>query len=325
MSEPLISVIVPVYKTERYLRRCVNSICAQTYTNLEIILVDDGSPDNSGALCDALAQEDGRIRVVHKVNGGLSSARNAGLDVMNGEYVCFVDSDDLIHEQMCRILYDRLVQQKADVSCCGIANFDGEKILSYFNPNLDDMFTLLREEAMKELSKNYRITNSMCDKLYKAEIFNGLRLKEGILYEDAQVQHFCLHRAQRITYTAQPLYYYFLSPGSILRGEFSTRHYDCIAASLERIAFFEAHYPGAVAAAKARHLELCMQMIYQGKDNPQWKPLRKSLISHVRSSVEKATIQEMGRNNIIKRMLLCVSEPLFLWVMEHKEQRRKAS
>ena len=325
MSDPLISVIVPVYKTERYLRRCVDSIRAQTHANLEIILVDDGSPDNSGALCEALAQEDRRIRVIHKKNGGLSSARNAGLDAAQGAYVCFVDSDDMIDKQMCQTLYERLVQQEADVSCCGIANFDGEKIVSYFNPNLEDSFTLLRDAAMKELSKNYRITNSMCDKLYRADIFDQLRLKEGILYEDAQVQHFCLHRAARITYTAQPLYYYFLSPGSILRGEFSTRHYDCITASQERIAFFEKHYPGAVAAAKARHLELCMQMVYQGKDNPQWDNLRKSLVRHVRSRVEKTTIREMGRNNIIKRMLLCISEPLFLWVMEHKEGQRKAS
>lgn len=325
MRDPLISVIVPVYKTEKYLERCVESICGQSYTNLEIILVDDGSPDNSGALCDALAQEDERIRVIHKENGGLSSARNAGLDAMTGEYVCFVDSDDLIDRQMCRVLYDRLVEQNAQVSCGGIANYDGETVLSYFNPNLDDRFTMTTEEAMRELSKNYRITNSMCDKLYQADIFRDLRMKKGILYEDAQVQHYCLHRAQKITYTAQPLYYYYLSPGSIIRGEFSVRHYDCITASQERIAFFEKHYPGAVAAAKARHLELCMQMVYQGKDNPQWEKLRKSLISHVRSRVETATVREMGRNNIIKRMLLCISEPLFLWVMERKEGQRKAS
>lgn len=325
MSDPLISVIVPVYKTEKYLQRCVDSICGQTYTNLEIILVDDGSPDNSGAMCDALACKDKRIRVVHKENGGLSSARNAGLDIMTGAYVCFVDSDDLIDRQMCRVLYDRLVEQNAQVSCGGIANFDGSQILSYFNPNLDERFTLSRKEAMAELSKNYRITNSMCDKLYLAEIFDGLRMKAGILYEDAQVQHFCLHRAQRITYTAQPLYYYFLSPGSILRGEFSVRHYDCIAASLERIAFFEENYPDAVPAAKARHLELCMQMIYQGKDNPQWDTLRKSMIVHVRGKVDKATVREMGRNNRIKRALLCVNLRLYLQVMGLKEERKKNS
>ena len=325
MRNPLISVIVPVYKTEQYLQRCISSICSQTYENLEIILVDDGSPDHSGALCDTLAQNDARIRVIHKENGGLSSARNAGLDVMQGDYVCFVDSDDFIDTQMCQTLYNRLISENADISCCGIANFDGNKVLSYFNANLDDQFTLSPEAAMIELSKNYRITNSMCDKLYKAEIFHDLRMKQGILYEDAQVQHFCLHRANRITYTAQPLYYYFLSQGSILRSDFSTRHYDCITASLERIAFFEENYPQAVAAAKARHLELCMQIIYQGKDTLQWKDLRKSLIRQVRQKLDKTTLLQMGRNNFIKRTLLCISEPLFLWIMARKENQRKAS
>ena len=123
-----ISVIVPVYKVEKYLNRCVQSIASQTYENLEIILVDDGSPDNCGVLCDEWVQKDSRIKVVHKENGGLSSARNAGVAVATGAYVGFVDSDDYIHPQMYEKLYEALVENGADISICGCDYVDEELI-----------------------------------------------------------------------------------------------------------------------------------------------------------------------------------------------------
>ena len=135
MNKPLISVIVPVYKVEKYLERCVKSICAQTYQNLEIVLVDDGSPDQCGEMCDMFAKQDSRIRVVHKENGGLSDARNAGLDVMTGDYVGFVDSDDWIEPDMYQVLYERLIKEKAEISCCGMKRCTDLGVHSYLNPN----------------------------------------------------------------------------------------------------------------------------------------------------------------------------------------------
>lgn len=115
-----ISIIVPVYKVEPYLRKCVDSILAQTFTDFEVILVDDGSPDNSGKICDEYASKDSRVRVIHKKNGGLSSARNAGIDVARGKYLGFVDSDDYIEKDMYELLYDNIVKEQADLSICGI-------------------------------------------------------------------------------------------------------------------------------------------------------------------------------------------------------------
>ncbi len=115
-----ISIIVPVYKVEPYLRKCVDSILAQTFTDFEVILVDDGSPDNSGKICDEYASKDSRVRVIHKENGGLSSARNAGIDVARGKYLGFVDSDDYIEKDMYELLYDNIVKEQADLSICGI-------------------------------------------------------------------------------------------------------------------------------------------------------------------------------------------------------------
>lgn len=316
MSNPLISVIVPVYKAEPYLERCVSSIRNQTYTNLEIILVDDGSPDRCGVMCDAFVREDRRIRVFHKENGGLSSARNAGLDIMTGDYVGFVDSDDWIAPNMFETLYGRMIQEHAQISCCGIAKHDGVKVLSHFYNNLQDQFTLSREDSMVELCNNYRITNSVCDKLYQAYLFHELRMKVGVLYEDAQIQPYLLHRAQRITYTAEPLYFYYQSPNSILRGKISVKHYDCLAALKERIGFFEKHYPAAIANAQAEYLEMCLNFIYQSQQDDQWSSLRDDMIRAVRQPVGKEVIRCLPQNSRLKRLLLCLSEKLYVKIMD---------
>lgn len=323
MGNPLISVIVPVYKVEAYLERCVNSIRNQSYTNLEIILVDDGSPDRCGAMCDAMAFEDPRIRVVHKQNGGLSSARNAGLDIMTGDYVGFVDSDDWILPQMYETLYHRLLQERAQISCCGIARHDGEAVLSYFCSDLQTRFTLSREESMIELGRNYRVTNSVCDKLYQSDLFHELRMKVGILYEDSQIQPYLLHRAQRITYTAEPLYIYFQSQNSILRGKISAKHYDCIEAMKERIGFFQKYYPSAVASAQAEYLELCLHFIYQSRGNDQWGDLRTDMIRSVRQPVSKEIFRCLSRKTRLKRSLLCVNEALYIRIIDLYIKRKR--
>ena len=125
----MISVIVPVYRVEKYLKRCVDSILQQTYENIEIILVDDGSPDQSGKICDDIARIDSRVRVIHKKNGGLSSARNAALEIINGDYVSFVDSDDLIHPQMFELLLNKMLENNSDVVCTGLRNFSSTNVV----------------------------------------------------------------------------------------------------------------------------------------------------------------------------------------------------
>lgn len=209
MSEPLISVIVPVYNAEKYLRKCVASIRAQTYRNLEIILVDDGSCDRSGELCEAFALEDSRIVVIRKENGGVASARNAGLDAMHGDYVGFVDADDWIDPEMYEVLLQRMIAENAQISCCGMAIVTGEKITRYFNPDMDVQFTAGGADAQSELIRCSCITNAMCDKLYSAEIFDGLRQKTGAYMDDMAVQYLLVARAEQVTYTARPMYYWY--------------------------------------------------------------------------------------------------------------------
>jgi Glycosyltransferases involved in cell wall biogenesis len=315
MSDPLITVIVPVYKVEKYLKRCVDSICMQTYRNLEIILVDDGSPDRCGELCDEFAEKDNRIRVIHKENGGLSDARNAGLDVMTGEYVGFVDSDDWICPQMYETLYRRLIEKQAQISCCGIDRCTDDGHQSYFNPNVAEAFTLNRVDALKELTRNQRITNSVCDKLYRSDLFDKLRMTTGILFEDFQVQPHCIAQAERVTYTAEPLYCYYLSPQSILRGNYSIRQYDSIRISRECIGFYQKNFAECVPYAQAEHISLVLDMIYRSTGKPEWKELRKELIREMRRPLLRAAVQKLEKKNKMKLWVLRLNTFLYTKVM----------
>lgn len=316
MNNPLISVIVPVYKVEPYLKRCVDSIRNQTYSNLEILLIDDGSPDRCGEMCDELAKEDKRIRVVHKKNGGLSSARNAGLDIASGAYIGFVDSDDWIDLNMYQFLYDRMIQQNAQISCCAIAYSDGERVIGYMNDKFDDTLTLNAAQAQVELTQNYRVTNSVDDKLFERSIWEDLRFREGAIYEDAFIQHQCIHKAKCITYAAKPLYFYFQSPDSILRGNISLKHYDLVISGEERIAFYEAYYPQAVDYAKAAHVMACIDLLYKTHSNQQWNTYREKMLHLVKKDVPPYIVRKLPAKYRLKRMLLRISMTAYVFVMD---------
>lgn len=212
MNSELISVIIPIYEVEKYLRKCVDSVLAQTYKNLEIILVDDGSPDNCGKICDEYAKKDNRVKVIHKRNGGLSSARNAGLDIAKGELVGFVDSDDYISPCMYEKLHNVLKTEQTDLALCDLeyVNKDGP----FTNKNVPALKkeTLTREEALKKL---HNIPASVNHKLYKKKIFNGLRFRDGALYEDQFILHHIFNRLRKATIIIDKLYFYLQHSNSI--------------------------------------------------------------------------------------------------------------
>ena len=174
----LISIIVPVYKAEKLLERCVNSITSQTYTNLEILLIDDGSPDNSGKICDELAQKDNRITVIHTKNGGAAKARNIGIDKAKGEYIAFVDSDDYIEPEMYQILLSALKDSGADIACSGIIreSADGKSQSIIRCPGEQKVYS--GEDAIKEILLSRHVGSSLWTKLYKRECWSSLRLPE---------------------------------------------------------------------------------------------------------------------------------------------------
>ncbi|MDR1008372.1 MAG: glycosyltransferase [Campylobacteraceae bacterium] len=202
MSMPLISVIVPVYNVEQYLKKCLNSITNQTYKNLEIILVDDGSPDNCGKICDEYAAKDKRVRVIHKNNGGLSDARNAGLDIASGEYIAFVDSDDYIDLQAYEELIDIALKEESDIVISSFYYVKKSGIFLYEK----SLKGLNKEEILYQfLSDNYH--SSVCNKFFKAELFEKLRFTH-IRFEDLFIMPSLILAAQKISFTSKAYYYY---------------------------------------------------------------------------------------------------------------------
>ena len=215
-EKPLLSIIVPVYDVERYLPKCIGSILAQTFTDFELILVEDGSPDNCPALCDAAAEKDARIRVIHQKNGGLSAARNAGLDAARGEWIGFVDSDDYIAPEMYEALYKAVQSTGADLALCDYAEVDETGALC------PPMHISLAEQVFtgRELLKN--ATDTMIqpawNKLYRRAIFAQLRYPEGKLNEDLfLIPEVCL-QIQKAVVVPKALYYYVQRGGSIMNG-----------------------------------------------------------------------------------------------------------
>lgn len=225
----LISVIIPVYKVEKYIGKCVDSVINQTYRNLEIFLVDDGSPDNCPAICDEYAQKDSRVKVIHKPNGGLSDARNAALDVMTGDYVTFVDSDDYLAPDAVEILYYSLKKEDADVSVGNMVSVDEngkEEMLSGFS---SDHKVLTGSDVLSTINRP-----NAPSKLYKSEIYKNIRFPVGRLYEDVFVYHKVLAKTKKMVLTGKTVYYYLTRSGSIMRGEYNIRFTDIIDATKSR-------------------------------------------------------------------------------------------
>lgn len=239
MNEPIISVIVPIYNVEPYLEKCVDSIRNQTYASLEILLVDDGSPDGCPALCDRLAEADPRIRVIHKENGGLSSARNAGLDAAAGQFAAFVDSDDSIAPDMLEKLYRALTAADADLCLCGIAPVgeDGRPV-KRLDPMPAGIYTPRQLCGQMESEHDYWRYVTAWNKLYRMSLFDELRFPVGRLHEDEFIVLPVFDACRAIAVIADPLYLYLTRTGSIMHSGYSIRSLDSVDAYMEQYRFY---------------------------------------------------------------------------------------
>ena len=212
----LISVIVPVYKVECYLHKCVDSIINQTYKNLEIILVDDGSPDNCPKICDDYAKRDSRIKVIHKKNGGLSSARNAGLDIASGNYIGFIDSDDYISPHMYEELYFALINTNSDISMCNFDYIDESYNNLFFDSPIADEELNKKDIISKLFIDKYWYYVIACNKLYKKELFTNLRYPIREIHEDEGIIHHLYLKCNKVTTISSSYYYYVQRNDSIM-------------------------------------------------------------------------------------------------------------
>lgn len=229
-----ISVIVPVYCVKKYLSRCIESIIRQSYDNLEIILVDDGSPDECGEICDKYAQQDSRIRVIHKKNGGLSDARNSGIDISNGEWIAFVDSDDCVAQDFIEVLYNNAVATGCLVSQCNYERF-GETIPNNNVKRECEYVIIDSHDLLHEIdcAKNTAAWN----KLYRADLFEDIRFPKGKIHEDVATTFKLFVRAKKVCITQEKMYYYYVNTDSITTSKIKSNKLDLIDAYWEQVEF----------------------------------------------------------------------------------------
>ena len=276
--EPLISVIIPVYNVEPYLRKCVDSILNQTYRNLEVILVDDGSPDGCPAICDEYAALDHRVRVIHKKNGGLSDARNAGIAVMNGEYLSFVDSDDLLPVNAIKTMMKLAVEENADLVIGGHNRFEDIPVL-----NSDVEIFVKRWTPVEAMADMLRNGCASWARLYRRELHQSILFPVGEINEDEAIMLTLLEKCKTIAITNAVVYHYRYRPESITTDVFNHKKLAWVTHCRDNLAFIREKYPqlkrDAVARYRSSILWILREIIMQKEG---FEEARKRLVQELR-------------------------------------------
>lgn len=321
-SNPLISVIVPVYNVEPYLDRCVESIVNQTYRNLEIILVDDGSPDNSPQMCDAWAEKDARIQVIHKENGGLSDARNAGMAAATGELMGFVDSDDWITSDFFSILYENMREYHADISACDVYFSHGE-VPAGILANTVTVHT--SEEAINDILHGRGFRAVAWNKLYRREILSDEQYPVGKYHEDEFLTYKLLVKANRLTYVDKPMYCYFQRPGSIMNSN-SIKRLDALDAHYERLAFLKQRFPALYLEDKLSYCTACVAFYKNTFSNEGTE------VTAIRNKIKECrrrvsfSASELSKASLKQLIYVVASKTtlhLFCWILFHLHKEKQ--
>ena len=322
MMKEKISIIVPVYNVEAYLEKCVESILKQTYTNLEILLVNDGSTDKSGELCDKLALRDHRIRVIHKENGGLSDARNRGIDEASSNLIGFIDSDDYIDEDMYETLYRQMVASKADLSMCG--HYDVYHQIPEKQVAEIKTWELMPEEAIKMVMEAKILSVTAVNKLYKKALFEQLRFRIGKIAEDAFIMVDLIHQCSKIVATNEKKYYYVHRENSITTQKFSLKFLNVIEAYEQNAKIISENYPDLYDVAIMRlnwaYFYVLDRLLVDNdfKD----KVLEDRLISYLKKNKKSILMDSrFTRARKMSFLALCLSRKLYLKILLAQTKR----
>lgn len=280
MENLLISIIIPIYNVEQYLKRCIDSVLKQTYQNIEVLLIDDGSKDKCPAICDDYALRDKRIRVLHKENGGLSSARNAGIDIASGEFLLFVDSDDYIEEELCETIMLHMIEE------VDIAAFRFRRVFDNGKESVESTGKVVfssNPELFDDYINRSNFTHMVCDKMFRRTLFEDFRFIEGRLAEDLAISYKLFGKARRAVAIDRVFYNYYTRSNSIMgtgslklcldtyKGECEAYSYSCI------------HYPGFQKSSNTRFLNQSMKTYLK-------------LIKRYNGQYEKEDIELVKRN-----------------------------
>lgn len=303
----LVSIIVPVYNVEKYIVKCLTSLVNQSYQHIEIILVNDGSTDNSGILCQRFVDDDVRISLVHQENQGLSAARNTGLDVCTGAYVMFVDSDDWISEKMIEILYSDMQRHNLMLSMCDFQKVSCEKSIVISSDFSNSTIVIPKQEAIKRMLLGEWW--SACTKLYHKSIFNTLRFPVGRNNEDYAIMIYVFEQCEFISFNATKLYYYLTRPNSITTSKLNDRSFDEIENGLQIFNHVKVQHPQFQMEAEfnlGTSLIKLISAIYQDNSNEYFNKLPEF----------KALLNEHYKS-LIKSSIMPIQQKIFLFIIFH--------
>lgn len=282
-----ISVIVPVYNVEKYLKKCIDSVLSQSYGHFELLLIDDGSTDSSGKICDEYGHRDPRIKVVHQNNQGLSSARNAGIDLASGEYITFIDSDDYIDSHFLDILHNNSVKYGADISVCKYKTFYENQLLKDGHRGKTKVMSPI--EACSEIVKKSNAHMIVaCGKLYQRNLFLDIRYPVGKHHEDEFTTYQLFYAANCVTVTNSQLYFYLQRQHSIMNTQYNLNRLDKLEALLVTIDFFKHHEEKELEAFAHYRYLLNLQiaaykMLYESDLKDEYQRLQKAYHTHIKS------------------------------------------
>lgn len=316
----VVSVIVPIYNVEQYLDKCVDSILNQTYKNIEVILVDDGSPDNCGRMCDNYSKKDSRIKVIHKGNGGLSDARNVGIDNANGKYICFVDSDDYIENRYIELLYKSIKENNVDIAQCGIKKISDDEILieniGYKNSGVKKSKKML-EDLYTTNWENIVVWN----KMYLRELFNNVRFPKGKIHEDEYTTYKILYKTENVAILNEFLYNYRQNVYSITGKKFNMKRLNILEGLKERVNFFEANNEKnlymlslKLYIEKLRECYSDVKMNINDSENIQQKIIRE----HNEYSKYLFKLKNISLKSRIKTIIFFISPSIFYKLVKFK-------
>ena len=323
---PEISIIIPVYNSEKYLNACLDSVLAQTFKDFELILVDDGSPDGCGRICDEYADKDDRVRVCHIENSGSSAARNYGIDRAKGKYLGFIDSDDRIDEDMYEILYNNLIKEDADISMCGLFDEYGDEIVKVFDKPVYKVMD--SEESILTVMEAKLTSVTPVNKLYKKELFEGIRYPVGEdSGEDASIIVELLLRCKKTVLTTEQKYHYIHREGSITTREFNPSDKSVIRAYIKNYKLIKENIPSLVPVAKMR---ICwayffvLDKLLISSNRREYREEEKELVGFLRRHF-KFIIHDKRFNKTrkIAMLMLRIHTALYVWCVRWQKKHRE--
>lgn len=323
----LISVIVPVYNIEQYLPACIESILAQTYTNLEIILIDDGSTDGSGRVCDEYAAKDTRIRVIHKPNGGVSSARNIGLDAATGTLIGFVDGDDTIAPEMYQTLYSDMCQYDADIVCCGYKSIWPNKVELHYGT--EKLLVYEGKQGAQTLLTGKNIEPSLWNKLYRGKLFFGVEFNEKIRFaEDLLVNFYVFYKAERTIFHDVCLYYYGHREGACTSSGFGKNDFDLIDVSRIMLEDLKMHGSDLYIYGEKRVVSSLISAYNHSLKQEEYSDLRKTFLDELKQNRSKVLSGKVySKTQKVAVLLMTTCPPLYhvmLRVRNYRYRYRKS-